>query len=254
MTAKKFILPLVILLSSSLVSCNLYSPLEGSGTQLDHLEIAQSCLTKGDYDCAAAEYQALAAGSLKEEKLCTVYLSQAGFGLSTLVTVFKLADKKKALGAVANKVLPYTAKKLEGAVKAIDHCGKFLDVATAGDPHTLAVLLKSLGYFVHCGVLMAKTTVFLGNGAADTTCTTPSTFSTVTAASISSVVDGSISASSPGMCSADADLCLSDVQSVGTTELGSGMQDILDSFTKVKAQLGAGASTQAARLGIIQTL
>ncbi len=251
MTSKKIFLPLIALLVISLVSCNLYSPLQGGSSVQDHIEIAQSCLTNGDYDCAAAEYGALPAGSLREQKLCTVYLSQAGFGISQLVTVFKLADKKKALGAVANKILPYTAKKLDGATKAIDHCGQFLTAAAPGDEHLLAALLKSLGYFVHCGVLMAKTTSVLDTG--DGACTTPSTNTSVAAASISPAGDGSVSVASPGMCSADAVSCLNDVQALSTTDFGSSLGDVSQAFTQVKT-LFPGATAQAARLGLIQTL
>ena len=242
-----------VLVATTLTSCNLYSPLEGGGSTQDHLEIAQECLTRGDYDCAVTEYKALPDGSLKSQKLCTLYLSQGGFTLSSLVTVFNLPDKKKSLGAVANRALPYTASRQTGADEAKTHCAAYKTAVATGvaAEQQLGELLLSLSYFNHCAVLMSKTTTLQTTD--DVACTTASTQTTVTAAGISKAGDGSVSATNPGMCKDDAEACLADISAMASTSVGGQLQYIKDAYDQIKAQF-PGASAQAARAGLISTL
>ncbi len=253
MTSKKILLSVSVLVATLLASCNLYSPLEGGGSIQDHLEVAQDCLTRSDYDCAAAEYMALPDGSQKSQKLCTLYLSQGGFTLSSLVTVFNLPDKKKSLGAVANKSLPYSASRQAGADAAKIHCAAYKTAVAAGatEERQLGELLSSLAYFNHCAVLMAKTTSL--QTVDDVACTTASTSATVTAASISASGNGSVSAGNPGMCKDDAVACLADISGLAGSSIGGQLQYIKDAYTQIQAQFpGSGATV--ARAGLISTL
>ncbi len=256
MTPKKKFALVSVLVGSLLTSCNLYSPLEGSGSVQDHLEIGQACLTDGNYDCAAAEYGALPAGTQRQQKLCALYLSQAGFTLSTLVTVFKNASdgaREKTLGVVANKLLPYTVQKQTGADKAIVECQAYLDLNPAGDEGKLAELLRALSYFTHCATLMAKTTSVQTVSDADDTCNTPSTQTKVSATSISAAGDGSVGAGSPGMCRADAVACFDDIDKMASNSLSAEQAEIKDAFDEIRAKF-SGPAAQIARAGVISTL
>jgi len=252
MTPKKIFVLVSVLVTTVLTSCNLYSPLEGGGSVQDHIEIAQECLTRGDYDCASTEYNALPDGTLKQQKLCAVYLSQAGFTLSTLVTVFKSAQegaREKTLGTVANRILPYTASRQSGADKAIVACKAYRDLNPTGDELQLAELLQSLSYFTHCAVLMAKTTSL--QTVDDVACTTASTSTTVTAASISKSGTGTVDAANPGMCSADALACVDDISKMAPASVSQ--DDFKKAFTDLQTKVTGGAAP-VARAGLISTL
>lgn len=261
MTSKKIFSTLVAVSALLLAGCNLYAPLDATSTDADRVEIAQKCLSDGDYDCAVAEYKKLNDAALKREKLCLVYIGQAGFGLSQLIKISNSSgNKQKVLGLVANAMLPYTGVKKTAADNAITACQDFRDNTTAGTPERkTAVLANTLGKFAHCGILLARTTVELGvDDDVNGTCTTASTYKTVSTTSVSAAGNGSVSAGNPGMCAADAVACGKDLKAVGddSTELSAaGLGNVSNTFNSLPA--GAydisGAAT-VVRAGLLQTL
>ena len=263
MTSKK-ILQLVLAISAPLLAgCNLYAPLDAASTDGDRIEIAQKCLTDGDYDCAVAEYNKLADAALKREKLCLVYIGQAGFGLSQLIKISSsTSDKQKVLGIIANAMLPYTATKKTAADNAIEKCQDFRNNTTTGTPERkVAVLLNTLVKFTRCGVLLTRTTKEMGtdDDALTGTCTTASTSPTaVSTASVSAAGNGSVSVTQPGMCAADAVKCATDMAAISadSAELtAAGLGNVSNSFGSLPAGVTntAGGAT-IVRAGLLQTL
>ncbi len=258
MTAKKHTFIITLFLGSLITSCNLYSPLQGGGSELDHLEVAQKCLTDGNYVCAAAEYNALAEGQLKQQKLCTLYITQAGFGLSQLINVFTNANSK-VLGKIANAILPYNAAKLDAIDKAKTACTAFNTLVKAGtvtSDKQLGALLSTLSLFTSCGVRLGKATTGMATSDTDTACTTTSTTpNSVSAATVSAAGDGSVSAGQPGMCPADAIQCAIDLTSVDAASIrAAGFDDVATAAEQIPAAAKNSATGQAARIGLLQTI
>lgn len=255
MTPKKSILIITVLLGSVLTSCNLYYPLDAKSTEQDHLEIAQKCLTSGDFACAEVEYNALTTPSLKNQKLCTLYISQAGFGLSQMIKLSNNANAQ-VLGTIANAILPYTAAKLAAVDKAKTYCSAFNDIAknSTADDAKLGALLKTLSLFTSCAVRLARTTSVMATSDTDTACSTPSTSpNAVTRNSITTLGDGSLSPAAPGMCSADAVQCANDLITADSAVINAGLDGFKSTLSNVPA--GAkGAASSPIRLGLQQTL
>ena len=98
-----FILSLIILY---LISCNLYTPFNTTGSDLDKLEEAQKCLSDSNYDCALEQYEKLEDNTLKQQKLCQTYLSRGGVTSTVLVNSLN-QNSSKMLPNYAQKFVPW---------------------------------------------------------------------------------------------------------------------------------------------------
>lgn len=214
------------------VSCNIYSPFETDSSVQDHLEAARKCEHQNDYDCAVTEYAKLPAGELQEEKLCLANLGRAGFTLTTLINTFK-TQTVSVLGSIANQLLPYTDDKGAAVVEAKTHCFNYMTLAAASDPK-LAALLNTLGAFVHCATMMAKTTAYAATGSTD--CNARNTVLTaVTKTSIAANASGSVNNSAPGMCRLDALSCVDDFGKIDAASLQNAqLTDVFSTYNQLK--------------------
>jgi hypothetical protein len=203
-----------------IVSCNVYSPLSSEKEVEDYLEAAQKCLHDNDYGCAITKYNKLPAGETKDQKLCLVYLAQGGLKLSSLINTVT-TNSSAMMGALAQTMVPWTQAKSDAMDNAKIHCVNYgVSAGTAGASN--AALLKSLAYFSHCAIRIAKTDRFVATSNTDTACNTASpTGNGVITQDDVGPAGGAISTSSPGMCAADVASCLDDISRVDSSALSS---------------------------------
>jgi len=229
------------------VSCNIYAPLTGNSSEQDHLEEARKCLHESNFTCAIAEYEKLADGSLKKQKLCTAHLSRMGFTLSNLInTVSEQTDK--VLGNLANNLGAWTEEKYTSAEAAKEQCVAFQGEADSGD---LGVLLKTISLFAHCANLISKADQIQGvTDDITEECTTSNSASngTVTNADIGPS-SGAASAGAPAMCAKDVDVCRQDIIAIDPSQLGdSKLSDIQGAYDQIPDELTqSGAAVTALR-------
>ena len=240
-----------------LVSCNIYRPFTKNSTPEDFLEEALKCLHNGDFACAISNYNQLPAGELKSQKLCTAFLSKAGFTLNALLNIVGQSSNNQMMGNLANSMIPWNSTKQGDAALAKTNCEAFAtSTASSTDKPTrdLGTLFKTMSHFVECALFMAKTDQFVANSTADTTCTTPGNNSgTVTAGDISDNADGSIT--SVGMCSADANACNDDISTLNTTELSNaGLGDIKGAFDQFGSTITTANQGAQVSRGALRTL
>ena len=205
-----------------LLSCNLYSPLQGGGGTQDLLERARRCEEDGDFVCAEEMFKKLPDGETKMSRLCSLYLTEAGVTLNTFADVLSKAGGITMLGTLAQTLVPYTQDKLTAAANALTECGSF---ATASGSAT-AVLLQSSAKFTHCAVLLAKTDQAIQTSNGDACATAGNKNGTLTKSDIA------------GMCSADVDLCTTDLRTLKPADLKTaGLDGLSDSQTSLPAEL-----------------
>lgn len=246
---KKYIPALVGVATLSLVvACNLYAPLAANSSVDDHLEEAQKCLHEGNFACAVENYSKLPDGDLKNQKLCTVNMARAGFTLSSLInTVTKKSDG--VLGELANNVIPWSEERKTAADDAKTYCASYKASSASGD---LGVLLGSLSVLLHCANRMSKADQFQATSNSDTECTTAGNKDGVVDESdISPNADGTVSASTPGMCAADVEDCRVDIDSLSPSELNAaGLSDIGSALDEVPDEIKAAAAPDLNRVGL----
>ena len=241
-----------------IVSCNIYSSFETESSVQDHLEVAQKCKSSGDLVCATKAYEKLPDGIQKEQKLCTIYLSRAGFKLTHLIDVFKTPNAK-VLGVISNLLLPYNTEKGISAADAKKHCNSYQALAaTSGSSGEVkfGILLKTLGAFIDCTTRMAKTTVFQATSNSDDSCTTPAPAGT-SRVKISTIggSGGAISVSNPGMCPADAIECAKDILAIDATALHNAeFDDMASALNSIPEDIKATGVPDQVRSGLQQTL
>ena len=229
-----------------LAGCNALQAFQGDGSDLDKIELAEKCLRDGDFDCAVTNYTLISDVNLRAEKLCAARLSQAGFGISQLVTVLiDNSGSASVLGRLAEALVTWTQARQTAADAAKTQCAAFY--AANPNPTDIkrnrAVLLKALSAFVHCATLVAKTDVLrTENG---TTCTFPwqrnGPIGPDSASNDATL--GTVSAGNAGMCNADVAACVDDFSEISTDTavLGSSVPDIATAYSNIPADLKNGA-------------
>lgn len=235
-----------------LASCNVYTPFNTNGSDLDKLEEAQVCLKQNDWACALEQYQKLEDNTLKQQKLCQVYLSRGGITLSVLVNVLN-QDSNKILVNLGNKLIPWTSNKSKDLDLAKTHCGNFNSIKSSAD----SLFLKSASLLAHCAIRMARADRFQSIQS-DDTCTMANVSSNgfVEAGDICQSSDGSLEesgVSKPGMCSPDVSTCSSDIISVKNVaaELRSlGLNDLAGAAEKLPSSIVDSVPTTTARLAL----
>lgn len=226
-------------------ACNIYEPLTKRGSPEEYLESAQACLHKNDYTCAIENYNSLPAGSLKNEKLCTVYLAKGGVTLKTLISVIPTGNATM-LGALANTLIPWDSTKAADLAAAKTHCTNLASDASTGDT---GVLLKTVGNLADCAVRMAKTASFQSVAEGDS-CSTPNASAPTALRNddLGPANNAALSTSTPGMCTSDAIVCVQDISAVsGGSLTGAGLTDIATAFSAIPSELkDSTAATEAA--------
>ncbi len=230
MSSKSRILILSLLSLPLYLSCNIYTPLSSPSTDEEYLEEARACLHSGDYACAIENYEKLSDGPVKNEKLCIVNIARAGLGLSTLVQTITNNESQDAfLGQLANRLLPtYSEDQLAAAESSITNC------ALMGTDDT-GTLLKTLSYMVDCGNRLAKTDTLVAISDGGTTTCNSTTAGNgdgeVTSVDIGgNALTGALSGGEPGMCAADVQKCLDDLQAANGLGFGGGIGGNLDAL------------------------
>ncbi|MFM8315354.1 MAG: hypothetical protein ACKOA8_13795 [Deltaproteobacteria bacterium] len=223
-----FILSLTIL---SLISCNLYTPFNTTGSDLDKLEEAQKCLSDSNYDCALEQYEKLEDNTLKQQKLCQTYLSRGGVTLTVLVNSLN-QNSSKMLPNYAQKFVPWTSRKSADLDLAKTHCVNFNSLSNKEE----AVLLKTIALFSHCAIRMARTDMFQATHVDINDCTTPNAQANrvLSAVDIGGDSNGELVSGSPGMCKPDVDACASDIQAISSADLNAaGFTDLAGALSKL---------------------
>lgn len=229
MPSKPRILILSLLSLPLYLSCNIYTPLSSPGTDEEYLEEARACLHDADYACAIENYSKLSEGPVKNEKLCIVNIARAGLGLSALVETLTNNESQDAfLGQLANRLLPFTDEKLAAAEASITNCA-LLASDDSGN------LLKTLSYMVDCGNRLSRTdTLVAVTDGGTTTCnsaTAGNNDGQITTVDVGgNALTGALSAGEPGMCSADVQACLNDLQAADALGFGGGIGGNLDAL------------------------
>lgn len=229
MPSKPRILILSLLSLPLYLSCNIYTPLSSPGTDEEYLEEARACLHSGDYACAVENYGKLSDGPVKNEKLCIVNIARAGLGLSTLVETLTNEESQEAfLGQMANRLLPFTEEKQTAAEAAVTNCALLSSDDTGN-------LLKTLSYMVDCGNRLAKTDTLVAISDGGTTTCNSTTAGNgdgeITSVDIGgNALTGALSAGEPGMCAADVQTCLNDLQAANGLGFGGGIGGNLDAL------------------------
>lgn len=245
-------LSLLISIFSLLASCNVYTPFNTNGADLDKLEEAQVCLKQNDWDCAIEQYQKLNDNTLKQQKLCQTYLSRGGITLSVLVNILN-KNSEKILVNLGNELIPWTSNKSQDLELAKTHCGNFSSLSPSGD----SLFLKTTSLLAHCAVRMARTDRFQAIPS-DDTCTMANISSNgvLGAGDVCQTADGSLEDSGvakPGMCSQDVNACVSDILAVKdvASELSSlGFSDLAGAAGKLPANIVESVPTNTARLAL----
>jgi hypothetical protein len=234
-----------------LAGCNIYAPFNTDSTPTDYLEEATKCLDNDNFACAIQNYNMLPDGALKDEKLCTGYLAEAGLTLDVLLNIILKGVSQTVLGSVANAVLPWSASQGSDASNAMTHCVAFA-TESPSDPN--APLLQAMGYIMDCAVLMAKTDVYVGSSDTDTTCMTPGLGAgQITKQSI-------VNSNGNLMCSADAVTCGNDLYAIAQPEFATalsnnGLSNLANVFGYFSAfQTLNNATGIAARTLLLQTV
>jgi hypothetical protein len=248
-----FCLGLLLLLNG----CNVYAPFASPGSDAEYIEEARRCLATSDYDCAIANYSRIAETALKNQKLCLANISKAGMNLTSLVSVATSGSSGSSLlKLTANQILlrGYTQAKLDAAASAVTQC------ALLGSDQT-STLLKLISLITDCGVRLAKsdTLVATSEGGA-TTC------NSATAGNGNRVMDdadiggsgaGVVDGSNSGMCEADVQACVNNMNAAGTLGGGlagsTGLSALASNANAAAALLGSGTGTavvQAARVSL----
>lgn len=226
-----------------IAACNIYRPLNSANESNDYIEEAQRCLHNSDYACAVEQYSKLPAGDEREQYLCLTYLSEGSMGLQDLVNVVNQGTATM-MGTLAQSISPWTAEKKIALDNAKTHC----DLGGRGNK---GILLRVLGRYAHCAVLMAKADLFVGNSSSDTTCTTVGNGNgTIQKADISDNSDGSVS--SVGMCATDVITCGEDISGIADGDLsGAGLGDLETAYDAIPADLrNSSATTQQRRAAL----
>lgn len=225
-------IPLWLFLLFVLLRCNVYAPLRSASSDADYLEEATKCLHDNDAACAAEQYEKLSNADLKNEKLCTLYVSEAGLGLSAIPAIKEAGAKM--LSAIAGKLLPWSQVKSDASDKAVTYCTNLAASPSAGD---LSTLLKFISILTHCSTRIAKTDQFVASSNSDTACTTAGNGDgKITQSDIGDGALGTIT--SKGMCSADVRTCITDLASMSTGDLEkAGYTDLKDALNKIPAAL-----------------
>jgi len=240
---------IILLFIPFLVSCNLYTPFNTGGSDLDKLEEAQACLKDNDYQCAIENYEKIENATLKQQKLCQIYLTRGGITLSILVNVLN-ENSSKILINLGNRLIPWTSNKSADLQLAKTHCSEYRNLSSELD----ASLLKATALFSDCAIRMARTDLFQSTTSEDT-CTLANFSSKnglLTAPDIGGDENGSIS-TNPGMCSADVNACVSNVIALKNSEgelSASGFSDIAGAVEKLPADISTGVATNAARAAL----
>lgn len=235
-----------------ILSCNIYEPLAKRGTPEEYVEAAQACLHKGDYLCAIDNYNALPAGKLKSEKLCTVYLAKGGVTLKSLISVIPTGNATM-LGALANTLIPWDATKASDLASAKTNCTELAADTTSGDT---GALLKAVSNFADCAIRIAKTATYQSVAEGDT-CDTPNASAPTAIRTVDiGPANGAISASSPGMCGTDVVACVGDISGVSNSSLtNAGLTDISTAFNAIPTELkNNSVATSAARQAILTVI
>lgn len=240
-----------------LTGCNVYAPFASPGSDTDYVEEARKCLLTSDYSCAISNYNRISDSSLRNQKLCLVNISRAGMNLTSLVTIATSGSSGSSLlKLTANQILlrGYSQERLDAAAEAVTQC-------TALGTDQTSTLLKLLSYITDCGVRLAKSDslVALSEGGA-TTC------NSTTAGNGNRVMDdadiggdgtGAVSGVNPGMCEADVQACVNNMNQAGAlggTLAGStGLSALSANVTAAATLLGSGSGTavvQAARFAL----
>jgi len=236
-----------------IVSCNVYTPLNTNGTDTDKLEEAQVCLKDSNWDCALEQYNQLKDNTLKEEKLCQVYLSRGGITLSVLVNILN-EDTDKLLLNLGNELLPWNRDKSRDLDLAKTHCSNFRSLSNSAD----AVFLKTTSLLAHCAIRLARTDRFQAIPS-DDTCTLDNISShngILGANDVCQSNDGSLGgagAEKPGMCSQDVDVCAQDIIAVKDvqTELSDlGFSELGGAAGKLPSDIVSNVPTNTARLAL----
>jgi hypothetical protein len=239
----------ILLLIPLLVSCNLYTPLNTSGSDSDKLEEAQVCLKDNDYQCAIDQYEKIEDAALKQQKLCQIYLTRGGITLSILVNVLN-ENSSKIIVNLGNRLLPWTSNKSADLQLAKTHCSEYRNLSSDSD----ASLLKVTALFSDCAIRMARTDRFQST-TVDDTCTLANFSSSnglLTAPDIGGDGAGSID-TTPGMCSSDVNACVSDVIALKNSQSelsGLGFSDIGGAAGQLPQEIVDGVATNAARAAL----
>ena len=237
---------------SLLAACNVFAPFEGSGSDLDHMELGLKYLEEGNYDRAIEEYAQISDAQTRREKLCTTNISKAGFRISTLVKTLT-SGSVSVLGDVARQLLLWSETKQVAADNAKTQCTEFSSNATPAQAKT-GVLLRSLASLLHCTTLIAKVDARRGTDDASCDFQGPNG-GTLSKDDISDPI-GNVSVGNPGMCAVDVQTCLADIQAIDPAALGnSGFSDLAAVYNALPPALKNQASTaQQLRIAIRDTL
>lgn len=222
-------------------SCNIYKPFNATSTVEDYLEEAQACLHLGDYDCAIRSYLAMPTGEVRDQKLCLVYISKAGLTLNALINVVT-QQNSNMLGALAQALTPWTSTRGADAVSAKSYCNTY--ASSSGNAKT-AVLLKNLAFLADCATRMAKTDIFVGSSAIDSTCTTPGNRD-------GRVTQSDIGNTTPNyMCYTDVQACKNDIAGLDITGLGNaGATTIQSAVQLIPPNIAGGGTDDIVRTAI----
>jgi hypothetical protein len=199
----------------SLLSCNVYAPLNSNNSDLDKLEEAQKCLKDSDYACAIKQYNGLVDVTLKNQKLCQSYLSKGGVTLSVLTKQINQSSSKM-LSGLAKALFPWSSQKSEDLDNAKTYC---VNYSADSSSEELGILLKALAVFSHCAIRVAKAELFqaTSNGGACNQTLSGNGSLDITDIAVNS--NGKLEYNAPGMCSEDVDACGADLTSVTENEL-----------------------------------
>jgi hypothetical protein len=198
----------------SLLSCNVYAPLNSNNSDLDKLEEAQKCLKDSDYACAISQYKNLSDPTLKNQKLCQAYLSKGGVTLSVLVKEINNSSTKM-LSGLARALTPWDAQKSEDLDNAKTYCTAYFGDSSS---QKMGLLLNTISLFSHCAIRVAKANLFQATHDTGPCNQTLSTDNSLTATDIALTSDGTVGTNSPGMCPKDVQDCGDDLVSVALSE------------------------------------
>jgi hypothetical protein len=240
-----------------LSSCNIYTPFASPGSDTEYLEEARKCLASSDYDCAITQYNRLSDTTVKNQKLCLVNISKAGMNLTSLVNVLTSSSSGSSLlKLVANQILlrGYTSTRLDAAAAAVTAC------SALGTDQT-STLLKMISYVTDCGVRMAKSDTLIatseGGSASCNSATTGNRSGAMDDSDIGGDAGGALSVGNPGMCEADAQACITDINAAaavsGSLGSSSGLSALSSNISAASTLIGTGSGTafaQAARVGL----
>lgn len=233
---------------ASLTSCNIYGPLDFASSDEAHLEAALKCLHEHDYDCAIEEYNQISDNSLKQQKLCVVNLTKAGFTLSMMINTLK-QQNDNMLGTLAQALIPWTATKASATAAAQTACTTYSGLAVGTTAANLSVLLETVARTANCAIHMARADLFRedSNGACNLT---GDSDGIMEQSDISVDNTGAVSGGNPGMCQEDVQVCSNTIASVSPAALAAaGLPDISSAMSLIPAGVVSGV-TNTARGGL----